>query len=97
MRRFFLLDSFTTSNSVGMEVSKSEGVKAIRRDVFLDDNNDPAKIKIQWERLLEIAAKKGFAVVQAHPRKNTITFLKKTLPGNNKVEIVPLSELIDRK
>ncbi len=96
-RRLFLLDSITTPKSLGLEVSKSLGVRAIRRDVFLDDSNDPADIKFQWNRMLKIASKKGFAVVQGHPRKNTIEFLKKTLSDNNDVEVVPLSELIDRK
>lgn len=94
--RLFLLDSITTPKSLGLEVSKSHGVRAIRRDVFLDDSNDPADIKIQWNRLLKIASKKGFAVAQGHPRKNTIEFLKKTLADNNDVEVVPLSELIDQ-
>ena len=96
-RRFFLMDSITTPKSLGLEVAKSHGVRAIRRDVFLDDSNDPADIRVQWNRLLKIASKKGFAVAQGHPRKNTIEFLKKTLADNNDVEIVPLSELIDRK
>jgi hypothetical protein len=95
-RRFFLLDSITTAKSLGLEVAKSHGVRAIRRDVFLDDSNDPADIKVQWNRLLKIASKKGFAVAQGHPRKNTIEFLKKTLADNNDVDVVPLSELINR-
>jgi polysaccharide deacetylase 2 family uncharacterized protein YibQ len=93
--RLFLLDSFTTPKSVGMDVAKSLGIKAIRRDVFLDDSSNPAEMKIQWNRMLKIAAEKDFAVVQAHPRKNTIAFLKKALSNNNEIKIVQLSELIN--
>ena len=93
--RLFFLDSITTPKSVGIEVAKSLGIKAIRRDVFLDDSDDPAEMKIQWNRMLKIAGGKGFAVIQAHPRKNTITFLKKALSRNNEIKIVPLSELIN--
>ena len=96
-RNLFLLDSFTTAKSVGIDIAKSENVRAIRRDVFLDDSNDPAAIKAQWKRLIKIVSKKGYAVAQGHPRKNTIAFLKKTLKNNNEVEIVPLSELINQQ
>jgi polysaccharide deacetylase 2 family uncharacterized protein YibQ len=95
--RLFLLDSITTPKSLGLEVSKSHGVSAVRRDVFLDDSNNPADIKTQWNRLLKIASKKGFAVAQAHPIKNTISFLKKTLSDNKDVKVVPLSELIEQQ
>ncbi|MEN8263041.1 MAG: divergent polysaccharide deacetylase family protein [Nitrospirota bacterium] len=96
-RKLLFLDSFTTAKSLGLEIAKSENVRAIRRDVFLDDSNDPAAIKAQWKRLMKIVSKKGYAVAQGHPRKNTIEFLKKTLKNNNEVEIVPLSELINQK
>ncbi len=96
-RDLLFLDSFTTAKSVGMDIAKLENVGAIRRDVFLDDNNDPAAIKAQWKRLMKIVSKKGFAVAQGHPRKNTIAFLKKILPDNKDIEVVPLSELINRQ
>ena len=91
------LDSFTTAKSVGLEIAKSENVRALRRDVFLDDSNDPAAIKAQWKRLMKIVSKKGFAVAQGHPRKNTIAFLKKILPDNKDVKVVPLTELVSMK
>lgn len=90
---FFFLDSLTTPRSAGIKLAGEQGVKALKRDVFLDYKDNPEDIEAQWKKLVNIAQKKGFAITFAHPRKNTIEFLKKTLPSDE-VMIVPLSELI---
>lgn len=92
-RGLFFLDSLTISGSVGNNLAKTSGVKSLRRDVFLDDEDSPAYIKTQWENLLKIAEKRGTAIALGHPKVNTIKFLKEVLP-NNQVEVVPLSGLI---
>ena len=92
-RGLFFLDSLTTSGSVGNNLAKTAGVKSLRRDVFLDDEDSPAYIRTQWETLLKIAGKRGTAIALGHPKENTIKFLKEVL-RNNQVEVVPLSELI---
>ncbi len=93
-RRLIFLDSRTTPKSVGYELAKAQGLMALRRDVFLDDKDDPRQIEIQWKRLVTIAGKNGRAIVQAHPRKNTIEFLQKTLKNSREIQVVPLSALI---
>ncbi len=94
-RRLLFLDSRTTPKSVGFKLAKAHGLKALERDVFLDDKDDPREIGIQWKRLVIIARKKGHAIVQAHPRKNTLEFLQKALENSREVKVVPLSELIE--
>lgn len=89
---FFFLDSLTTSKSAGVRLAKEQGVKALKRDVFLDYNDTPGEIEAEWKKLTAIAQKNGYAIALAHPRKNTIDFLKRTLPSN-KVTVVPISEL----
>ncbi len=93
-RGLFFLDSLTSSGSVGMRLSKAHRVKAIKRDIFLDDEDDPLKIKDQWERLVRIAKKDGYAIALAHPRQNTIRFLKGTASRDKRVRIVPISSLL---
>jgi hypothetical protein len=88
----FFLDSLTTPKSVGSTIANQLGVKALQRDIFLDYKDNPGYIKNQWEELTGIARKKGYAIALAHPRTNTIEFLKKTL-SDNQVMVVPLSEL----
>ena len=94
-RQLFFLDSVTTPDTVGYKIAKDRGLKVYRRDVFLDDSNDPQDIAVQWKRLVRIARTKGYALAQGHARKNTIEFLEETLKNNHEVRVVPLTELIN--
>jgi polysaccharide deacetylase 2 family uncharacterized protein YibQ len=93
-KKLFFLDSLTSSESVGFHLAKMNGIEALQRDIFLDDNDDPSAIKMQWKKMIAIADKKGYAVLLAHPRKNTIEFLKRVLRDNKEITIVPVSELV---
>jgi hypothetical protein len=89
----FFLDSLTTSNSICERVAAMRGVKILKRDIFLDNEDNPNYIRSQWDKAIKRAMKKGYVIVLAHPRKNTIEFLKERF-AKNEVEIVPLSELL---
>jgi polysaccharide deacetylase 2 family uncharacterized protein YibQ len=93
-RKLFFLDSLTTTESVGLKLAKAQGIKTVRRDVFLDDSDDPGEIEVQWNRLIKEAKQRGSAIALGHPKKNTIEFLQKALSSNKEVTIVPVSELI---
>jgi len=93
-RKLFFLDSLTTPDSTGYELAKAGGTRALRRDLFLDDKDAPAEIEAQWKKLLQLADKNGRAILLAHPRRNTIEFLRKTLKDNKEIEVVPVRELI---
>lgn len=93
-KKLFFLDSFTTPKSVGYDLARTHGIKALSRDIFLDDKDDPLEIEAQWKKLLQIANNKGSAILLAHPRKNTLEFLHRTLENNNQVTVVPISELV---
>ncbi len=90
--KLFFLDSLTSPVSVGFKLAEKQGLKALKRDVFLDDKDSPDYIEAQWKQLIKTAQKKGYAIILAHPRENTIKFLKETLP-KNEVKIVLISEL----
>lgn len=92
-RKMFFLDSFTTARSAGLRLAGKYGVKALKRDIFLDNKDDPRHIEAQWEKLIEVAHKNGYAIALAHHRKSTLDFLEKTLSENNEVIVVPLSRL----
>jgi polysaccharide deacetylase 2 family uncharacterized protein YibQ len=94
-QRLFFLDSKTSTKTVAYDTAITSGVKVLQRDVFLDDNNDPAAIEVQWNRLMKIAKKKGYAIALAHPRKNTLEFLQKVLKKNGSFAIVPITYLLD--
>lgn len=89
----FFLDSLTTSNSAAERVARQRGVRVLQRDVFLDNEDDPASIEAEWKKLIDVARRKGYAVALAHPRKNTIAFLTRKLP-ESEVKLVLLSDLL---
>jgi len=91
----YFLDSVTSPDTLGYRTALEKGLKAYRRDVFLDDSNDPKDIAFQWDRLVAIAKNNGYALAQGHPRKNTIEFLEDALKNNRDVRVVPLSQLTD--
>jgi len=93
-KNLFFLDSVTSPKSVGFHLAAMHGITALNRDIFLDDKDDPAEIEKQWKKLVNTANKKGYAVLLAHPRKNTLEFLQKVLKKNNEVTAVPVSELV---
>jgi polysaccharide deacetylase 2 family uncharacterized protein YibQ len=90
----FFLDSLTTPESVGFKLAKGQGLKALRRDIFLDNSSNPVEIETQWKKFMTTAQKKGYAIALAHPKKNTLEFLQKVLRDNKEVTVVPISELI---
>ncbi len=90
----FFLDSVTIADTVGYSMAKTSGIEALRRDVFLDNTDDLKEIAHQWNRLVAIAKKEGYAIALAHPRKNTFDFLRNTLENNNEISVVPLTDLL---
>ena len=94
--RYFYIDSYTTADSVAYEVAREQGVAAARRNVFLDDQNTAESVEFQWQRLLKIARKHGFALAIGHPRPATLTMLEEELPklAAENVMLVPVSRIV---
>ncbi len=97
-RGLFFIDSRTTPESVGYEIARELGVPTARRDVFLDAVDDPAAIRGEMARLLEIAGRRGAAIAIAHPRQATLAVLVEEIPRAvaSGYEFVPISYLLER-
>ena len=95
LRGMMMLDSVTTPNSVVRELAQSLGVPSTARDVFLDNNRDPALIHQQLDELERIARVTGRAVALGHPYQETIAVLNEWLPAARQrgFRLVPLSRL----
>ncbi|MGH8306672.1 MAG: divergent polysaccharide deacetylase family protein [Gammaproteobacteria bacterium] len=93
----FFVDSYTTVDSIAYQIARENGVPAARRDVFLDDVNTPQAIQFQFNRLLEIAHKKGFALAIGHPRPATMEVLAEQLPklSEQGIELAPVSAIVE--
>ena len=76
----FFVDSVTTGDSVALGVAEEYGIPSIRRDVFLDSEQDEEAIAIQFERLKQHARNNQFAVGIGHPFPETLQMLEKELP-----------------
>jgi polysaccharide deacetylase 2 family uncharacterized protein YibQ len=96
-RRLYFLDSLTSDNSVCRDVARELKLKFIKRDIFLDNQEDKEYIKNQIRQLAVLALKKGQAVGVGHDRANTLEALKEMVPELEKagIKFVFLSELVE--
>lgn len=76
----FFVDSFTTHRSVAMQLAAEAGVRAAKRDVFLDAVRSPQAVAAEFERLKRLARRHGAALGIGHPYRETLDFLETALP-----------------
>jgi uncharacterized protein len=95
-KNLYFLDSFVTSKSIAGSEAFRAGVSFVKRDIFLDNQADPAYIKQQIYKLLSHAQKHGYAVGIGHDRKTTLEVLRQVMPDIVKegYRFVYLSELV---
>ena len=96
-RGLFFLDSRTTPHTVGFRVAQELGIKTGRRNVFLDNDRDVAKIKTQIAELVNLSKKNGDAIGIGHPHPEMLQALQETIPSlrENGIEVVPVSMLLE--
>lgn len=93
-QQLFFLDSKTIGSSVAAKTARNAGIQALERDIFLDDSDELADVEKQFAQAVSYARKHGVAVVIGHPRKNTVSVLKKRLAQLPKdIELVGVGSL----
>ena len=94
----FFVDSYTTHQSVALQLARENGVPALRRDVFLDPDRQAETVEREFERLKTLARKNGAAVGIGHPFPATLALLEREIPKLNDegIELVSISELVLR-
>jgi polysaccharide deacetylase 2 family uncharacterized protein YibQ len=97
-RELFYLDSRTSAGSVGFDQARRAGMPAARRDVFLDGVLDPAAIREQFRRLLQVALEEGAAIAIGHPHAETLEVLREEVPKAAALgyRFVPVSYVLER-
>lgn len=95
----FFVDSRTTAATVAQQAATEMGVPNLRRNVFLDDDINPAAIAAEFARLLNLARKQGTALAIGHPHSATLALLERRLPqlAAEGVAIVPVRTLLQRQ
>ena len=94
----YFVDSYTTKTSVANQLANEHWVPNLRRDVFLDDDRDPLKIKREFNRLIQKAKENGIALGIGHPYPETLAILEAELPALEAegIQLVAVSKLLDR-
>lgn len=92
--QLFFLDSKTTGSSVAAKVATEFGVKALERNIFLDNSDLLPDVQKQFNLAINYARKHGTAIMIGHPRKHSIAVLEKGIAHlPNDVELVSIGQL----
>lgn len=92
---FFYLDSKTIGKTQVMNAAQNYNIPVLVRDVFLDDKQNEIAIAHQFDIAIELARKKGQAIVIGHPYPQTVNVLTKKLSElPSDIQLVKLSQLI---
>ena len=92
----FFIDSYTTHESIALDIAAEAGVTATRRNVFLDHDRSCEAVANEFERLKAEAREHGTAVAIGHPFPETLAVLERELPRLREqgFELVTISELL---
>ena len=92
----FFIDSFTTHESVALQIASETGINARKRDVFLDPDRAPETVAREFERMKRLAKKRGSVVAIGHPHAATLELLERELPklAGEGFELVTISVLV---
>jgi len=92
----YFLDSMTIGNSQALRASQGTGVKVIKRKVFLDDTQNDADIRVQFNRAVQLARRNGSAIAIGHPHPSTVRVLQQMLPSlPSDITLVRPSDLLN--
>lgn len=93
----FFVDSRTNPESVAAHAARGNGVPALSRDVFLDNEPNVAAIEQQMKTLIRLAHKNGAAIGIGHPHPATLAVLEQWLPllAEHHIKLIPLSSMLD--
>ncbi|WP_245568320.1 divergent polysaccharide deacetylase family protein [Ferrimonas futtsuensis] len=95
-RDLYFVDSLTTPDSVAYDAAVAQGIPALKRHVFLDNETQEVDLQKQFDQAVTIAKRYGRAVLIGHPYPETLAFLEQTLPilEDQGVSLVPASALL---
>ncbi|MEA2082344.1 MAG: divergent polysaccharide deacetylase family protein [Elusimicrobiota bacterium] len=95
--KLFFLDSATSPKSVCRKTATEHGVKCLRNNIFLDNIDSAGEVKKRLRQAASMARKKGIAIAIGHAtRKHTAEAIGEITRDLKDIEIVPLSELMDK-
>lgn len=96
-RRLYFLDSLVSPNTVCSKIAKKIKINFAKRDVFLDNEENPRYIRTQIYKLKNKASLYGQAIGIGHDRHVTLGVLKEVMPELAKqgYKFVFVSDLVE--
>jgi len=94
----FFLDSRTSKKTVGYALAREMGMKAVKRDLFIDNSREPLLIDKQLKKLPSLVKKNGgHAIAIGHPHYATIDGIERNISflKEQGITFVPLSQLVN--
>jgi polysaccharide deacetylase 2 family uncharacterized protein YibQ len=97
-RGLLFLDSRTDHTTVGGKLAEDMGMPHASRNVFLDNELDPGKIRRQLAELEKVARERGEAIAIGHPHDVTIDVLARWIPQARRkgFQLVPVSAIVKK-
>jgi polysaccharide deacetylase 2 family uncharacterized protein YibQ len=97
-RGLLFLDSRTAATTVGEMLARRQGVPAVSRSVFLDDETSAPAIGARLADLEQMARRKGAAIAIGHAHDATLAALAAWLPtlAARQLVLVPLTTIVRR-
>lgn len=94
-RRLFLVDAYTSSQSVAFDEARAAGVRAARRQILVDHARGEAGDRASWDEVAGWAERRGEVIVVAHGHPLTVRLLKEYVPRweARGLRLVPVSQL----
>ena len=95
-RNLLFLDSRTTASSVAYQLAVDMDIRAVNRDLFIDEIADAQTIRGKLWELAAVAARSGQAIGVGHNRRETLIALLAALPQLERrgFRFVPVSRLL---
>lgn len=73
------IDSRTTHLTVAYDMAEQYRIRALWRDIFLDNEDGEEAVKAAFRQWLDKGREQGYALAIAHPRRATLNVLEKRL------------------
>lgn len=88
------VDSRTTQNTTLPDIAKAQNRLILYRDIFIDNALDSHSLNTQINEGIKIAKARGYAILIAHPHKETLNAIRAAKNGAlREVDVIYLNEL----
>lgn len=88
------VDSRTTQNTALPDIAKAQNRLILYRDIFIDNALDSHSLNTQINEGVKIAKARGYAILIAHPHKETLNAIRAAKNGAlREVDVIYLNEL----